>query len=240
MNAALRLFSEQGFTNTTVDAIAAAADIGKGTLFNYFSSKEHLIMAFGERLVGKLEAAAATMKPDKPLREMVRSAVHSVIREWHGNQRLLRAIVSTALSNDLMSERFQGLLAKARANVALLMKEGQRRGELRNDIPAPDLARLLQQSMFGAQLIWSLHPASNLVATVDQALDVLWRGIEAEPGVRPDNAGLRSVPRRAASRGRGPRERSQSSSSRLRANGEHNNAQSPHGTKGKALKRRKA
>lgn len=181
MNAALQLFSEQGYANTTIDAIANAADIGKGTFFNYFASKEHLIMVFGERLVGELVAAAASMKPDTPVRELVRGAVHKVVAEWHANQRLLRSILGAALSNDTMAERFQTLLAKARANVALLMAEGQRRGELRNDISAADLARLLQQTMMGAQILWSLRPASDLVATADQALDVFWCGIEAPP-----------------------------------------------------------
>jgi hypothetical protein len=80
-----------------------------------------------------------------------------------------------------MAVQLQELLGRARANVALLMREGQRRGEIRSDLDAALLARLLQQNMFGTQLIWSLRPASDLVAAVDEALDVFWQGIAAEP-----------------------------------------------------------
>jgi len=43
---AARLFKEKGFESTTVDEITAQAQIGKGTFFNYFRTKEALLMDF--------------------------------------------------------------------------------------------------------------------------------------------------------------------------------------------------
>src|SRR6201997_5789266 len=54
--AALELFGERGFLETTVEDITEAADVGKGTFFNYFPSKEHILMAFGEMQLAKLES----------------------------------------------------------------------------------------------------------------------------------------------------------------------------------------
>jgi hypothetical protein len=85
------------------------------------------------------------------------------------------------MSNAELAGPFQELLAAARANVALLLTEGQRRGEIRTDIAAVELARLLQQSMLGTQILWSLRPPSDLDAAVDQMLDVLWRGVGSTP-----------------------------------------------------------
>src|SRR5215467_1654904 len=56
---ALALFGKKGFADTTVEDITEAADVGKGTFFNYFPSKEHILLAFGEMQLGKLEAAVA-------------------------------------------------------------------------------------------------------------------------------------------------------------------------------------
>src|SRR5229473_3269979 len=54
--AALVLFGKKGYAETTVEDITEAADVGKGTFFNYFPTKEHVLMAFGEMQLEKLEA----------------------------------------------------------------------------------------------------------------------------------------------------------------------------------------
>ncbi len=42
LEAALKEFSERGFRKTTLDDVAQSADVSKGTLYNYFSSKEEM------------------------------------------------------------------------------------------------------------------------------------------------------------------------------------------------------
>ena len=48
MTAALHLFLEQGYDATTVEQIAEAADVAKGTFFNYFETKEAILPALVE------------------------------------------------------------------------------------------------------------------------------------------------------------------------------------------------
>ncbi|GAB5522125.1 MAG: TetR/AcrR family transcriptional regulator [Rhodothermales bacterium] len=50
LEAAAQVFAEHGFDNATLDEIALRAEFGKGTLYNYFSSKEELLLAVIERL----------------------------------------------------------------------------------------------------------------------------------------------------------------------------------------------
>jgi len=42
LQAAIRIFAEKGFERATLDEIAEAAEFGKGTIYNYFASKEEL------------------------------------------------------------------------------------------------------------------------------------------------------------------------------------------------------
>src|ERR1700704_4093683 len=72
--AALELFGEKGFAETTVEDITDAADVGKGTFFNYFPSKDHILLAFGEMQLAKLENAIKEARHrNEPLPEFLRS-----------------------------------------------------------------------------------------------------------------------------------------------------------------------
>src|SRR5690349_1379433 len=63
--AALKLFAEKGFAETTVEDMTNAADLGKGTFFNYFPSKEHILIAFSDMQVAKLRSAVETAREAK-------------------------------------------------------------------------------------------------------------------------------------------------------------------------------
>jgi AcrR family transcriptional regulator len=45
LQAALELFSSKGFNETTMEEVAQAAGVAKGTVYLYFQSKEHLLLA---------------------------------------------------------------------------------------------------------------------------------------------------------------------------------------------------
>jgi len=46
ISTAIDLFARHGITNVTVDHIADVADIGKGTIYNYFQAKEDILVAY--------------------------------------------------------------------------------------------------------------------------------------------------------------------------------------------------
>jgi len=57
--AAMALFLERGFEATTLDDIAAAADISRRSFFHYFESKEDVVFAWQEESTAALIAAVA-------------------------------------------------------------------------------------------------------------------------------------------------------------------------------------
>jgi AcrR family transcriptional regulator len=63
VSAALDLFRRQGFAATTVEAVAAAAGVAKGTFYNYFATKEDVALA---AIVPVLEEAAAAFSAAPP------------------------------------------------------------------------------------------------------------------------------------------------------------------------------
>lgn len=78
--AALRLFAERGFDETTVDDIAAAAGVSRRTFFRYFDSKVAVLWHDFDREVDAIRDALAGAAPDAPVMEAVRRAVVGVNR----------------------------------------------------------------------------------------------------------------------------------------------------------------
>ena len=71
---ALDLFAKKGFAETTVEDITNAADLGKGTFFNYFPSKEHILLAFSEMQLDKLQSAVEqARRTSEPMPNFLRS-----------------------------------------------------------------------------------------------------------------------------------------------------------------------
>ena len=61
-DAAFELFERQGFEATTVDQIAALADVGKGTFFNYFPTKQNVLTDYYTRLSAEFINNAENIK----------------------------------------------------------------------------------------------------------------------------------------------------------------------------------
>jgi len=76
----LRLFTRDGFEDTTVERIATAAGVSKRTFFRYFDSKADVLWHAFDGEVRALRAAFAAIPPDVPLLEAIRRAVVGVNR----------------------------------------------------------------------------------------------------------------------------------------------------------------
>ena len=53
ISAAIKLFAKKGYEHTTLDEIAEASEFGKGTIYNYFQSKEEIYLAIVEDLLNQ-------------------------------------------------------------------------------------------------------------------------------------------------------------------------------------------
>lgn len=180
--AALSLFAARGFQATTIEDITEAADVGKGTFFNYFPSKEHVLAAFGKLQRSKIEqAVAAAQGGHEAMRNVLKRLVHAVAEEPGRSPALLRSILIAMLSNESVRETVAQNLELGRRRLEELVTIGQQRGEIRSDLPASDLSRVLQRSAFGTMLFWALRPTDPLAERLEVTFDVLLSGMAAKP-----------------------------------------------------------
>ncbi len=79
---ALRLFREQGYHATTVEQIAAAAEVSPSTFFRYFPTKEDVVLQddMDTRMVEALERQPAGLGPVTAVRAATREVFASYSR----------------------------------------------------------------------------------------------------------------------------------------------------------------
>ncbi|HXR33232.1 MAG TPA: TetR/AcrR family transcriptional regulator [Verrucomicrobiae bacterium] len=176
--AALDLFAKQGFAETTVEDITDAADVGKGTFFNYFPSKDHILLAFAEMQLAKLRLAVDdARRTAQPMPQFMRSLAALMTQEPVRNPDIIRLLLLAFLSNSQVREAMLDLQARVLAFHTEMIQLGQERGEIRADLPAADIALVFRQTIFGTLLIWSLYGDSSLQARMDSAFEIIWSGL---------------------------------------------------------------
>jgi AcrR family transcriptional regulator len=176
--AALKLFADKGFAETTVEDITNAADVGKGTFFNYFPSKEHILIAFSDMQLSKLQTTVDQMRErPEPMRSFFRSMTLRMTEEPAKAPDVVRAILQANLSSSSVRTVMRERNARAEGLLTQLVQIGQERGEFRRDLPALELAQVFRQTIFGTLLMWSLYGDASLAERIEQAMEILWMGI---------------------------------------------------------------
>jgi AcrR family transcriptional regulator len=180
--AALQLFAQKGFAETTVEDITNAADLGKGTFFNYFPSKEHIFLAFGEMQLAKLNTAFEEMRSaNVPVPVFMRSLGARMTQEPIRNPAIIRILLKAFLTDSPVRESVVDLQDRVIAIHTEIIRLGQQRGEIRDDLPPEVLANVFRQTVFGTLLIWSLYGDATLLSRIEDAFEVLWTGLAPRP-----------------------------------------------------------
>jgi AcrR family transcriptional regulator len=174
---ALQLFAEHGFTATTVEEITEAADVGKGTFFNYFRNKEDVLSALAEVQLDKyahaIQAAeSAALTPRQALRELWLRLPEEPGR----SQALVRSLMVVFLTSQAIREKMSRSLEHGREMLGRLFTRAQERGEARRDRRPLELALAFQQKLLGTVLVWTLDPPAPLKPLLEASFEDFWRG----------------------------------------------------------------
>ncbi len=172
--AALKLFAERGFQETTVEAITEAADVGKGTFFNYFPTKEHVLATFGDERIAAIERAVKEARRQKGLvLPFIKDLTTDLAGQSSESAELLRSIYAAHASCPPVRAELQKRLRRARKLMEEMLALAQGRGEIRKDFSAASLARLIQLVFHGVTLSWALSPDSGLRDTTEAVWSLL-------------------------------------------------------------------
>jgi AcrR family transcriptional regulator len=184
---ALELIAERGLDNVTVEDITDAADVGKGTFFNYFPSKDHVLGVMAEIQVSKVkEAALQATDSNKPIYSVLHHLVHRLAEEPGRNPRLARALFSSFLASDSVRAILKRIILDGRKTIAEVVAIGQQRGEIDPSLDKKKVATQFFQTIMGTGLVWSLYEKPPLESWMENSFQQSWKAIAA-PGKKQES-----------------------------------------------------
>lgn len=180
LEAADALFRSQGFDATTVEEIADAADVAKGTFFNYFESKASLLGAILYTRTQPLLDDPPGAGTDAPMRiRMLLEALWDALSPY---QPLARRMLAHIVAHSPPEPPPSDVMLPSQA-LAALVREGQAQGQFRDDID-PDAVGILIVVYFFRLFMRTCDDGTARVCweqAVDQNLDLLYHGLMRHP-----------------------------------------------------------
>jgi AcrR family transcriptional regulator len=195
LDAAAEVFAEKGFARATTKEVASRAGVSEGTIYNYFGSKEDLLIGLMNRL-GDIQLRRMHFTPDQldqALKQDAHDFLQGVLRTRHSfvarSKTILGALVAEMLINREFAEHYyeQTLLLYSES-LAQHLQARIERGEIR----PLDVSLLLRFfSAVNTGLLVGLLIGDDLLqaqwqdeAFIEALTDFLMYGISVEP--KPD------------------------------------------------------
>jgi AcrR family transcriptional regulator len=171
---ALRLFREQGYTQTTVEQIAEAAEVSPSTFFRYFPAKEDVVLQddFDPIAVEKFEAQPPGLAPVAALRAAIREALAEApaeqVAQW---QELTRLSLAVPELRARVLDEFTRSVSMAAELIA------KRQGRDPADFAVRTLAGAVVGIGLSVMMAAAEDPSADLMALMDAGLAHLEAGL---------------------------------------------------------------
>ena len=156
VRAASSVFAEKGYASTRVADIAKRAGVGKGTVYEYFSSKEELLFAVFESINLDITARMqAVLDDDEPTQEQLLNLLRlgaEVVEEQVDLQPVVLDFWAASRGSGFEESYRQAVVASYhlyRKLVSDFIRSGQRRAEFRTDLDADSLAATVVATVDG-------------------------------------------------------------------------------------------
>jgi AcrR family transcriptional regulator len=182
LDAAVQMFSVNGYHETSMDAIAAEAQISKPMLYLYYGSKEELFGAVLNRELARfVDAVRGDVDFTQSPKDLLRNAVVSYLSYIDANRASWIVLYTQATSSQAFAHTVREGREKIVDLVGRLLQSGTRN-------PQPDT----DFDMMAIALVGAGEAVANSVSTGDAdvhdaaelMINLFWRGLKGKPSTR--------------------------------------------------------
>ncbi|MDI3313331.1 MAG: TetR/AcrR family transcriptional regulator [Mycobacterium sp.] len=182
LDAAVQMFSVNGYHETSMDSIAAAAQISKPMLYLYYGSKEELFGAcLNRELTRFIDAIRADIDPDQNPKELLRNTIASFLHYIDANRASWIVMYTQATSSQAFAHTVREGRERITELVAGLLRAGTRHPDPNTNFEVMAAALVGAGEAVAARL-------STGDTDVDEAAELMinlfWRGLKGAPSER--------------------------------------------------------
>lgn len=139
-DAAMELFREKGFDETSVDEIAEKAGYSRATFFNHFGVKQGVLRHYGHRLQDLVEEFLDRSDPPVSPLEMIRQVIFAMVREAEEHLDEVRLISTYSIRDPNYLSNPTPTRKRLWDILTGLVSEAQKQEQIRRDLTAKELA----------------------------------------------------------------------------------------------------
>lgn len=148
---AFKVFSDKGYSDTTIDDIVNASGVSKGGIYTYFKSKEEIFLAIAEdRLINRKNLIASftsSMSSKEKLSSYIKWILNWVIDEKNILQiKFTFEFWSVTSRNDAIKTFALERYNQVSKDLCALLEEGVTRGEFRKDLDVNSICYIILSS----------------------------------------------------------------------------------------------
>ncbi len=193
LDAALKVFARNGYHSTRLEDIAAAAGFSKGSLYNYYDSKEVIFLSLAIREYERLcERLADRLDPRKALAENIEVLLRTVFEVFGEHFALLLEISdvramsgmeleSLAKQHAVLMQDFRHWVRETQALFETILSAARARRELQSSLDDGVLARFIGAQLRGVLFDWKIAGRTgDIDQSVQQALEFVLHGVRGK------------------------------------------------------------
>jgi AcrR family transcriptional regulator len=169
----IRLLLEQGYDAMSIEGVAAAAGVGKTTIYRRYPSKRELVIGAISSLAASVEPPEDSGNTRDDLFEFIRGTF-GVMRRGGLGYSMIGTLLVRERDDPALLELFRQQVLRPRIGIATaILRRGVERGELRPDIPLEITAQMIAGAIFARHIVGQSEDDAWLAT----AFDTLWRGV---------------------------------------------------------------
>jgi AcrR family transcriptional regulator len=175
LDVAVDLFQTRGFRRTSVDEIAARANVSRGTCFNYFPNKESILREIATRELEQLQQLAEDDRASPPV-ATIRHVMHRLVADTLPYLRVTRYVFLEALLYPSDENAFHIRLGSI---LGRLVQKAQDRGEIRADLAPAEVVHAITGTYLAVifERIAHREDTSDANASVERIIGMIFEGI---------------------------------------------------------------